>query len=658
MEVYRTSLLSAAWLLCGLGSAHADSELPAITVTANKQAQSLDRVAGSVSAFIGEDLAAGGARNLEDVARMTPGLSFQAMGQAGLQPPVMRGLTGNVASFSASSVLMVDGVPTLRAQGFDHNLLGVERVEVLRGPQSTLYGRNAEAGVINVLTRQPGNDPYLMLGLEAGNHDRQAVRVDASHALIRDTLYLGVAGEAQRQSGFIDNTARQRREDDREQYTGRLALRWTPGAATDITLRHGMQSFHDGGSWWGGITAPRATVRSGTDSFNQSESRTTSLDIAHTLANGWRLRAITARSEFFDRVQQDTDFTPAPLLYLLRDHRFRTVSQELRLEGQLGEAQWLVGLYADRDDQALRFGQKMPMAFTYTVASQRGDTRALFSHWTLPLGGAWSLSAGARVEQTETRFALAGAGERSQDSTHVSPKLALHYQWRPDTLIYTSLSEGFRAGGFNAFAPESARRYDPETVRAAELGMRGQLLDRRLRYSVAAYLMDVRDMQVQQMPSAGLAYISNAASARSSGVEAEVQWLLGSGWQLNAALGLNTTRFRHFQDGPSQHDGRHNPFAPDFTGSVGLRYDALQGWYAQAAVSGVSKVYLDAANRYQQAGHGLVNLNAGYTVGKVELSAYVRNAGNKTYDAIGFLNGSATIYSPPREFGLRLSYRL
>lgn len=655
------SLLPAACLpalLCGLGAAHADSELPAVTVTANKSAQSLEKVAGSVSAFVGDDLAISGARGLEDVARMTPGLSFQSMGQSGLLPPVMRGLTGNVASFSASSVLVVDGVPTLRAQGFDHGLLGVERVEVLRGPQSTLYGRNAEAGVIQVLTRQPGNDPYLAIGAEVGSRQRQSLKIDASRALIANQLYLGVAGETLRQGGFIDNGARQRRDDDREQYSGRLALRWTPDAATDITLRYGAHSWHDGASQWGSVSAGRASVRSGTDSFNQSLSRTLSLDVAHTLDNGWKLRAITARSEFADRVQQDTDYTPSPLLYVARDHRFDTLSQEIRLEGRLGAAQWLAGVYADRDDHTLRFGQKTPMAFSAVTASQRGNTHAAFTHWQWPLGGAWSVLAGARLEHSDTRFQLNGDAGRSQQSTHVSPKLALQYQWRPDSQVYASLSEGFRAGGFNAFAPDSARRYEPETVRAAEIGVRGQALDRRLRYALSVYAMDVRDMQVQQMPAAGLAYISNAASARANGLEAELQWLLGGGWRLHAALGVNSTRFRRFQDGANRHDGKHNPYAPDLTGELGVRYEDARGWRLGASVNGVSKVYLDAANRYQQPGYGLIHLDAAYTLGDVELSAYVRNAANKRYDAVGFLNGSTVIYSPPREIGLRLNWRL
>ncbi len=646
-------------LLASFGtSVHAEFELPAVTVTVNKQSQALERVPASVTAFNGEDLEAAGIDSLEGVVRMIPGFTFQASGQSGLQPPVMRGLTANIMGFSSSVALVVDGVPTLRGQGFDDNLLGIERVEVLRGPQSTLYGRNAEAGVVSIITRKPGNDPYAAVSTELGSRDKRALRLDASRALVKDRLYLGVAGEFFAQDGFIDNAFKGRKEDDRERRNGRLVLRWTPGDRTDATLRYAQREYRDAGSLWGSVSAPRATVRSGTDSWNHSTARTVSLDVSHELAPGLNLRSITANNEFTDRIQQDIDYMPPDMLNVWRDHHFRTLSQEFRLEGRAGQAQWLAGLYADRDDHDLIFGQKIPVGSTRTAATQQGDSAALFTHWIVPLADRWTVTAGGRIERNEVRFALAGGSEQSRKWTRFSPKVALQYQWRPEAQVYASVADGFRAGGFNAFAPEAYRRYQPERVRSFELGAKGRLLERRLRYSAVAYVMDVRDMQVQQIGLPGQMFLTNAASARPVGIEAELQYLLGSGWQIQAALGLNRTRFRDFKDGANDYKGKHNPLAPDATAHLGVRYDAPQGWYAQAHLSGVGKVYLDAANKYGRAGYGVINLMAGYAFGHAELSAYVQNAGNKKYDTVGFLNGTTTIYSPPREMGLRLTWRM
>lgn len=662
----------AAWAspflcaLCGTASAQAP-ELPSISVTATKQSQPLDAVPASVSVLDGDTLEAQGATGLQTLEQLTPGLGFQPFGQAGVLSPVMRGLSANFFSFSSSTLLLLDGVPTLMAQGFDDALLDVERVEVLRGPQSTLYGRNAEAGVIAIHSRQPGNEPRTSVGVEAGSRERRALRFALSRPLVQDTLYASIAAETSQQHGFIRNTYTGRTEDDRERRALRLALRWTPSARTDATLRFASQDYDDGAALWGSPGAQRAAVRSGTASYNRSGGRSLSLDVTHSFDNGLRLRSITAQNHVNDRVQQDTDFQPADLLHIGRDHRFRTLSQELRLEGRLDGAQWLAGVYLDRDDHDLRNTQKLPLASSVSAATLEGHSSALFTHWSVPLAGAWSVSAGARIERNAVRFAAgagagaggtANAGQRA-DWTHFSPKLALQYQLAPTHQLYTSLSDGFRAGGFNVFVPAARyAAYQPEKVRSLEFGAKGTVAGHRLRYAASVYAMRVSDMQVQQMPVPGTVYVTNAASARASGAELSLDYLFGQGWQLRAGLALNRTRFERFRDGSAVYDGHRNPFAPDVDGHLGLRYDAPKGWHAQATLSGTGKVYLDAANRYSRNGYGRLDLSGGYTQGPWELTAYVRNLANRRYDAVGYQNGIVTVYSPPREVGVRLNWRM
>lgn len=633
--------------------------LPTVTVTVGKQAQRLDAVAASVAVHDGELLEATGVTRLESLEQVTPGLSFQSFGQAGVHSPVMRGISAQFFSFSSSTLLLVDGVPTLMAQGFDDGLLGIDRVEVLRGPQSTLYGRNAEAGVISIHTRKPDNTPRTAVSTELFSRSGRALRFDLSRPLVQNTFYVSIAGDWSRQDGFITNLATGRREDDRERRNLKLALRWTPDARTDATLRYAQQDFDDGAALWGSPSAPRATVRSGTPSWNRSGGDTVSLDVAHDFGTGLKLRSVTAYNTYNDRIQQDTDFQPADTQHIARDHRFRNLSQELRLEGQVDASRWLVGLYADRDDHDLLNTQKLSAALIQSAAALQGHSTALFTNWTVPLTPRWTLETGARVERNEVDFTPAGRARQSASDTNVSPKLALQYQFAPSAQVYASVSQGMRAGGFNVFVPAANyAAYTPEKLRSVEIGVKGTLAEQRLRYSAALYRMQMRDMQVQQMPEPGMVYITNAASGHSSGAEFELNCLLGRGWQLQSGLALNRTRFDRFQDGANVYDGRRNPFAPDVSGHVSLRYDDSAGWHAQAQVYGTGKVYLDAANRYSRNGYGLVNLQAGRSFGAFELSTYVRNAANKRFDAVGFQNGIVTVYSPPREVGLRLAWRI
>lgn len=438
-----------------------------------------------------------------------------------------------------------------------------------------------------------------------------------------------------------------------------MVLRWTPSLATEANLRYSRQDYRDGGSLWGAVNASRREVRSGTSSWNLSNGRSLSLDVLHEFDSGLKLRSITARNDFYDRVQQDTDFMPADLFHLGRDFHINTLSQEFRLEGQWRDNQWLLGAYADRDDHDLSFRQKLPMRQVQTDVQLGGNTVALFGQWSMPLDERWGLTLGARGEQNRVHIAPALGSRQSDTWQRLSPKAALQYEWQPDSYVYASYAEGFRTGGFNAFSSAANYPgYDPEKVKTYEVGAKGWLDGKRLRYSAALYWMDVRDMQVQQIIQPGVVYITNAASARSTGLDLEAEYLLADNWRVVSALGLNRTRFERFSEGRSDYQGNRNPYAPDLTGHLGLRYDAPVGWYVQGSVSAVGKTYLNSANQYSRGGYGLIDLNAGYEFSHYGICAYVKNAADKRYDAVGYLNGAARVYSPPREIGLRVSYEL
>jgi iron complex outermembrane receptor protein len=637
----------------------AQTELAPIKVTANKIEQAQEEVPASLTVITGEDLRKGGIDDLEQLARTTPGFTFQPFGQSGTNLPVVRGLSSGATAFSSSMLMLVDGVPTLMGQGFDHNLLGVERIEILRGPQSTLYGRNAEAGVLSIHTRQPGDTPYARIEAGTGSRDLRTLSADASTALVPGTLYASVSGQWREQDGFIDNAYRGGQADDRERQSARMVLRWTPSLATDVNLRYSRQDYRDGGSQWGAAASTRREVRSGTPSWNHSSGRSLSLDVLHEFDSGLKLRSITARNDFYDRLQQDTDFLPADQLHLSRDYHFNTLSQEFRLEGQWRDNQWLLGAYADRDDHDLSYQQKLPLRLTQIDSQLGGNTTALFGQWLMPLADRWTLTLGARAEQDKVHIDPAVGSRQSASWQRFTPKAALQYEWQPDAYVYASYAEGFRAGGFNAFSSAANYPgYDPEKVKTYELGAKGWLADKRLRYSAALYWMDVRDMQVQQIIQPGVVYITNAATARSTGLELEAEYLVADDWRVVSSVGLNRTRFEQFSEGSNDYKGNRNPYAPDLTGHVSLRYDAPAGWYAQGGVSAVGKTYLDAANQYSRGGYGLIDLNAGYDFSHYGISAYVKNAADKRYDTVGYLNGTTRVYSPGREVGLRVSYEL
>ncbi len=633
--------------------------LPDVVVTADKIERRLEQVAASVAVIDGADLEQSGIVSMAQLEGRIAGLSFQPFGQSGMKAPVMRGMTASVHSYASSVLLLVDDVPTLTAQGFENNFLDVNRVEVLRGPQSTLYGRNAESGVIAIHSRAMNNTPRTSVSTEIGNHNKKALRFTVSRPLLEDRLYASISGNWRQHDGFIHNAHTGQTDDDRKHKDLKLGLRWTPTGATDIVVRYVRQAYDDGATLWGNASDPRALVASGTPSWNRSLGQTFSVKAVHEFESGLRLQSVTAYNDYHDKVFQDTDFRPAPIMFIGRDNHLRTLSQEVRLEGQLGQTSWLLGLYGDQGHHSLHhYGQRGPYAFD-DHARLNTDSLALFSNWQIPLSPRWAATAGGRIERMSAQIRPSQGIEKKEIWSSFSPKLALQYQIHPLHQGYVSSTRGVRSGGYNMFVSAlDYPSYAPEESWSYEAGVKGWALAKRLRYSAVGYVMKTDNMQVQTQPVFGVIYTASAAKATSKGAEFDVDYLLGHGVQLLAGLAWNRTIFDQFQDGGANYTGKYNSFVPKMTGHLSMRYTAPKDWYAQAGMVSSSKLYLDSANQYKRSGYVLVNVVVGYQRAGWDIAAYANNVADKKYDAVGYNAGYYSVYSPPREVGVRLTWHM
>lgn len=650
---------TALLMACTCIQAEGQLVLPQINVSVDKFERTLEQAPASVSVIGGQTLEDEHITGFEQLEGRVAGLSFQPFGQSGINSPVMRGLTANFNALSTSTLMLVDDVPTLTAQGFENHFVDIDRIEVLRGPQSTSYGRNAEAGVIAVYSKPMDDLPRASVSVEAGSRDKRASRFALSGPLVAQKLYGSVSGEWQRQDGFIRNDATGGKEDDRKRYNFNAGLRLVPQAGTDVVLRYTRQQYDDGASLWGLPGVKRYHVESGTDSWNHSWGQSLSLNISHELNDDLKLRSITAYNDFHDRIQQDSDFLRGSVSMLGRDLHLRTLSQELRLEGRWGMTDWLAGVYGDSSANDLHNISQRGLLLQDMHVDQSSHTVAAFSHWNIHVAEDWTVALGGRVERYQANIDPRGGSTQSRDWTSFSPKVALQYAFTPGSQVYVSASKGVRNGGFNVLSPATNyAAFDPEKVWSYELGVKGRGLDQRLRYAAAAYYMEVSDMQVSQMPTPGVQYITSAAGATSKGVDLDIDYLLGAGWSVQIGAAWNHTRFDSFRDGTADYAGNRNPFAPDLNGHLGVRYDGSDGWFVQSSLVGSGALYLDAANQYKRSGYGLVNLSAGVRRGEWEVSGYVHNLADREYDAVGYQNGFVTVYSPPRELGVRLTWSL
>lgn len=639
----------------------ADPSLPVLMVTADKIEQQQIETTRNVTQVYGEDLRQSGVDSLDQLEGIISGLNFQPFGQSGVNSPVMRGVTSNMNAFSSSALLLVDGVPTLMAQGFDSSFVDVKSVEVARGPQTAVYGHNAETGVISIISNDLDATERTELSFGVGSRNKHTIGFLTSQELNPDTLYASVSGEYVEQDGFIDNHTTGEKADDRGHYNLNTGLKWIASDQTDMTIRFRTVEYDDGAALWGSASSDDIGVSSGTDSWNRSSGQTLSLKVNHTNDSGIHFSSITAYNDYSDDVQQDTDFLASEVSYIARDNRFRTFSQEFKMDGESQGKRWLLGGYLEQQDYDLRaISQSYYYGLSDLRTKQEGSTYALFSNISTPLTSTWSLSGGARLARDEVEITPEDSYSREDGWTNFTPQIAIKNQYRKNHQFYLSYSEGVRTGGFNSTtASANYREYDPETVHSVEMGLKGENLARTVQYGVTAYHMDIDDMQVMQMPSVGVIYLTNAAEATSDGVELSLNYLLSTNWQLQTEIAWNRTRFDEYTYGSSDYSGNKNPFAPEWNGHVTLRYDDDEEWYVSVSSVYNSKIYLDAGNTYQQDGYNLINLSAGYPLSEnATLSGYVNNLEDKEYNAVGYQNGYVTVYSPPREVGLKLTMRL
>lgn len=656
MPVYFLILLTV--LTPGLGVCAEDKKSSlkdeTITVTAQKQEQNLQDVSISMTVLDSLDLEDMQVHSIKDIAAHTPNFMVFSNGNSGQTPPTVRGLTTDVHALSTTIGLYVDGIPVLSGIGFDSVLMDVERVEILRGPQGTLYGKNAEAGVINVVSKTPGNERRSSVWVELGEDHKQEFKFSTSGPIIKDCLSVGVSGLSYEKDGFVKNTYTDERANDRQHTYGKIYLKATPTEDLSASLIVSRLKYNDGDSDmnWAKLGSKRE-VSSDFQGYNHSSSTMGALKINYDFGD-ILFESVTTAREYLDDSGGDFDFSPADKKRMDKDITYKNMSQEFRLSSQGGNFSWLAGVYGDRDDNNLEY--------TKPVLGDKeleGQSLGIFAHTDWTLNDSFSFSAGIRYDWEEKSYKnnLDGT-DIDEDFSALSPKLALRYRLNPTSMVYASASKGFQSGGFSDRAPSvDLIPYSEETLWAYEIGSKNTFLNNRVSFNTAFYYMDIEDMQVNNSIALLKSYRANAAEATSKGVELELNVKFTDQLKAFISYGYNKTEFDSFSDNDGDHEGKSNPFAPEYNYNVGMEYRGQSGLYGRCDINGYGKMYFDTANGIERDPYDLVNLKLGYESESFDIYLYGKNIFDKEYDSDGYYSGFFTIYSPPREIGVSAAFR-
>lgn len=615
MRTIRNSRLSivsgavfASTLVCTGG---ASAALDEIVVTAQKREQGLQRVPIAVSAFDADDLELRGFSRISDLAFAVPNLNIVSPSDARATQFTIRGITGQTLFPGAESAvgIFVDGIFINNpiAQNFD--VLDVERVEVLRGPQGTLYGKNTTAGAINLISKKPSDEFHASGMVEIGNFVNRRVRGSLSGPIVDGKVMAGVSGTFQRRDGFTTNTFLDQDLNTADVWGLRGTVRLTPNENLEINLS-GDYLKEDRVPSIADTTPFDREDELDTRMFEEREVFGGTATVDYALNNGAQITSLTSYREYSFKRLGDDDGTIFPAFISPVTESTWQLSEELRIASPTGDRlEWLAGLFYLHTEltgtsnpaidpdliftlnvgvscTALFTGQFIllglapgPAAAAATAAcaanvgdndiSQTTNTIAGFGQTTFHINDQWSVTGGLRVSWEKKRFqnvqealnpgfaiALApGDAEFAREDLAISPKFVLSYQPVSDMNLYASVSRGEKSGGFNTGPIASplqldTTEYGEESLWSYELGVKSEFFDNRLRINLSGFYIDYKDLQVFSFEevSAGVfsSRIANAASARSTGVEVEVTANLFEGFTLAGGAGYTNAKYEDF----------------------------------------------------------------------------------------------------------------
>jgi iron complex outermembrane receptor protein len=669
-----------------------------IVVTAQKRVQSLQDVPLSVAVLGGEQLVD---RNITEISQLqtaTPNFSFQGNNNPRGAGISIRGIgTNNFSSAVEGSVgIVVDGVPIGRQGAGLTDFFDVARVEILRGPQGTLFGKNASAGVLNIVTNDPTQEFGGRIQATYGEFNEFVLRGSINGG-ITETMAVRASAYLTKRDGYIENVRDGRDLNNRNEWGVRGKLLWEPSAnvrvliAGDFSKRDAdccmwtIRSFGTNVDIRNQLTAAgivagpnNRKVSLEGDTFIEQETYGVSGQIDWETSSGLTLTSISAM-RWWDTVDNsDSDHRPTAVLsHNSGVSNQRQFTQEVRLASpSKQDVEWVAGLFLFDQSYDLENAQMgtfdfVPLGTNLSRAIEvQNDTLniAAFADATLNISEQFNIFGGLRYthEKLETsfrRFVLPGTGgaaapiplqTRKRKDNAWSWRIGTQYIPSDELTFYGSIARGFKGGGFNPLLDVATlRTVEPEIPTAYELGIKTQLLDRRVRLNIALFHTDFDNFQAQAVGTSDTGTVVfdviNAGSLRTRGVEADIHIDLGSGLSFTGGAAYTEAQYTDFKGAPcyagqtalqgcvtvgtlsSQNlTGKELAMAPKFTGNATLRYEreisaAGHNMFAQVSYAHRGSTYtaLDLDPSSIQRRYGLLDAQLGFSLPVDRLKAWV-----------------------------------
>lgn len=672
------------------------AQLEPIVVTATKREQTLEEIPIAIATIGEEELAQRGITEFADYLPAIAGVQFNDGGNLFQKSITIRGVgDGSGSALTQTPVAVyLDETPLTLSQGalnLDYSMVGVERVSVIKGPHSTLYGAASLGGTVKIETRKPALtgtriSARAILSSVDGGDVGYTLAGSVAGAPVEGTLGMELAAYVIERPGYIDDPSRNA-EDINSQTTtgGRFAVRYAVGEnlTIDGTLYY-QKTEQDSINLWGPQFGDITTRPLGFDQPNDDEVVLGSIVVRY----GFGSAELVSATSYYDReagVQQDYSSSffnlgiPGATVTTSVIAPAKVFSQELRVASTgNGRIDWLVGAFYSREDYTEE------VAFTHSVVGALFDgtnsylyeTLAGFGEMSFAVTDRLTLTAGGRFTDysADAQINLSGlfaAGpplDRKDSDTDFSPRVAVNYEYG-DGSVYVQAAKGFRVGQANVPIVSLPGEvvpafFESDSLWNYEVGAKSFWFDRRLQTNLAVYFIDWSDLQATLQAGTGFTYIANAGSAEIRGAELETVALLGNGFTWTTAFSYNDGELS--EDVPTvAPKGTRLPGVPDFTFNTSLQKDFTLGERPGFArvdylhYGEYDNAFPAALGGSQKNGdYDKVDLRVGMTFGNVEVAVF----GTNLLDERPIIFRQSVVGSEevstiqPRTYGVSFSY--
>lgn len=660
-------------------------ELKELVVEASRDGSQLKRLPASVSILSTNQIESLGLNSLTDATSTVANLFMPDYGSKLTSPIYIRGVGSRINAPSVG--LYVDHVPYFEKASFNFDFFDISRIEVLRGPQGTQYGRNTMGGIVNILTKSPLNYQGTDLNIQAGTYGSYLLNV-GHYAKSSERFAYSLSLNYRHNDGFFTNNFLNQKVDILDSYGMRNRLIWN---VTDrfsieniLSFEHSVQGGYPYAVYNESI-GKAEEIRYNQESGYNRDLLSNALLLKYK-ADNYSLTSTTSYQYLSDKQSIDQDFTVDSLYFVIQRQKQNMISQELTIQSNgKKKYNWILGVYGfaqqfDNQVNVNTYKVKTETAKKYDHTIAGG---ALFHQSTLndfPIKN-MNITAGIRLD-TETdqlgyqydrikngvSTSLADTTYRSLKSIQILPKLSINYKLG-NTNLYALISRGYKTGGFNStFERPEDLTFDPEHSWNYEIGAKSSIFENKLFVEGSLFYIDWKNQQIYQAtPSGTGSMLKNAGHSVSKGVELSLNTASIQGFELMASYGYTHATFiSNVLSATVDYSGNYIPYIPQNTIAAQLKKTIeitnsilLNRIVMSVLYKGTGSIYWDDKNSHRQDFYNLIDARISFVRKNVQFDLWGANLGSTVYESFYFesLGKKYVQNGKPLQAGVKLALK-